>query len=262
MKQVKKYFSILSISVQNNFAYFSNFILGTGFFIFILFVMTQLWKAMYGQQSLIEGFSLAQVIWYLIITETIVLSRGNFHNEISNTIKSGDLAYLLIRPYSFIGYHFFSSFGETLPKLVAHLVVGLGVGLILTGEMVLDAHFPLVLVAILLGVLLNFGLYIAIALTAFWTEDNSAFFFVYSKLVFFIGGMLIPIDFLPDWLQGVSKVLPFGFITYWPARLAVNFEWQTYWRVLGVQALYIVAVLILANWVYQRGVKQVNVNGG
>lgn len=262
MKRFRKYASTLSISTQNHFAYFANFVIGTAFFVFILFVMAQLWKAIYTDRAMIEGFSLVQVIWYLIMTETVVLSRSHFHLEINNTIKSGEISYLLIRPYNFLGYHLFNSLGEILPKLAAHLLIGVPVGLILTGTLGLDSHFPFVVVSILLGVVLNFFFYMALALTAFWTEDNTAFFFIYSKLVFVIGGMLIPIDFLPVWLQGVSKVLPFVYVTYWPARLAVSFDWVLYGRVLAGQAVYILAAFILAGWIYRRGVKQVNVNGG
>lgn len=262
MKRFKKYISILRISVENHFAYFANFIIGTAFFVFILFVMAQLWKAIYMDRALIEGFSLIQVIWYLIMTETVVLSRSNFHTEINNTIKSGDISYLLIRPYNFLGYYLFNSLGEIIPKLAAHLLIGILVGLTLTGTMGLDVHFPLVVVSILLGVVLNFFFYMALALTAFWTEDNTAFFFIYSKLVFVIGGMLIPIDFLPGWLQGVSKALPFVYVTYWPARLAVSFDWALYGRVLAGQMAYVIAAFLLASWIYRRGVKQVNVNGG
>lgn len=262
MRRLKKYGTIFRTSVQNNFAYFGNFLLGTGFFIFILFVLAQLWRTIYQGKPAIEGFGFDQIIWYLCITETIVLSRSQFHTEINETIKSGDLAYLLIRPYSFVGYHLANSLGEILPKLVAHLGVGILVGSILTGTMGLGIAFPLVLLSILLGIILNFCMYMALALTAFWTEDNTAFFFIYSKLVFVIGGMLIPIDFLPAWMQGLSAVLPFGFVTYWPARLAVNFHWRVYGGVLLGQAVYIGLMLLLVNWIYQRGVKQVNVNGG
>ena len=258
----KKYISILSISVQNNFAYFSNLILGTGFFIFILFVMAQLWGAIYKDKTLIEGFRLTQVIWYLIITETIILSRSRFHLEINDFIKSGDLAYQLIRPFSFVGYHLSNSLGEVFPKLTAHLLVGLGLGVVLTGKMELSVYFPLALVTIILGILLNFLLYMAIALTAFWTEDNTAFFFIYSKMIFFLGGMLIPIDFFPGWLAELCRVLPFGFVTYWPARLAVNFQWAVFGQVLLSQAAYIGLGLLLVNWIYRQGVKQINVNGG
>lgn len=254
--------TIFSTSVQNHFAYFINLLLDTGFFIFILFVLAQLWGTIYRGKPVIEGFNFQQMIWYLVITETIVLSRSNFHHEINETIKSGDLAYLLIRPYSFVGYHLANSLGEILPKLTAHLGVGAVVGLTLTRTMGVDLHFPLVLIAILLGIVLNFCLYMAIALTAFWTEDNTAFFFIYSKLVFVIGGMLIPIDFLPTWMRGMSWVSPFGFVTYWPARLAVHFDWTVYGGVLLGQVVYIGLALLLVNWIYQQGVKQVNVNGG
>lgn len=262
MKKIKKYFSIFKISIQNNFAYFSNFLLGTAFFIFILFVMTQLWKAIYLNKGLIEGFSLEMVVWYLIITETIVLSRSNFHTEINETIKSGELAYLLIRPYSFIGYHLFNSLGEIIPKLFAHITVGLLIGVLFTGEIGIDINFPLVFIAILMGITLNFFLYMSIALTAFWTEDNTAFFFIYSKIIFFIGGMMIPVDFLPDWLEKISKALPFVFVTYWPARLAVNFNWDIYKSILGLQLIYVFVTFLLTTIIFKLGVKKVNVNGG
>lgn len=43
------------------------------------------------------GFTLTDMIWYLAMIESIALSRA--HIQISEEVKSGDLAYALCKPY-------------------------------------------------------------------------------------------------------------------------------------------------------------------
>ncbi len=56
--------------------------------------------------------------------------------------------------------------------------------------------------------------------TAFWLRDAGSAWFLYQKLLFIMGGMLIPLEALPDWLHRVALVLPFRAMSYAPARLA------------------------------------------
>ena len=46
----------------------------------------------YGQQTVIDGFTLPQMIWYLVIAETIILSMVPFHRVLEKEIREGDIA--------------------------------------------------------------------------------------------------------------------------------------------------------------------------
>ena len=51
------------------------------------------------------GFSLRDIIWYLVITEIVALSTPRIAQTIDSEVRSGDVAYALARPYSYPAYH-------------------------------------------------------------------------------------------------------------------------------------------------------------
>lgn len=72
----------------------------------------------------------------------------------------------------------------------------------------------------------------------------------------------MPIELFPRWLQGAAHYLPFAYVTYVPARLAVDFSFATFTRQFSIQVLYLVIYFVLAMNLYRKGAKNLNVNGG
>jgi ABC-2 type transport system permease protein len=230
-----------------------------------MFIYMMLWRNIYGQKgSLVGGLSLSQMIWYLVITELVTLSRTDIHNQINEDVKSGNIAYLLTKPYNYIGYCFSYFIGEVGVKLLTNGIIGLTIGFLYAGSLknFSITNVPFILIAILLGCCINFFIYICIALTSFWFEENTAFFWIYSKLVFTLGGMLIPIELFPTWLQKISHYLPFAYVTYVPARLTVDFSYTNFFSKVSIQILYLFLFAGLAVLMYRKGAKNLNVNGG
>ena len=116
--------------------------------------------------------------------------------------------------------------------------------------------------AILGAWILHFCVTAMIGLSAFLVEDVSAFMWIYQKLAFMFGGMLIPLDFYPQWLQVIAKALPFSSITYGPARLFVTPTTELFINVMTLQIIWIVILALLLTFAYRRGVTYLTVNGG
>jgi ABC-2 type transport system permease protein len=55
-----------------------------------------------------------------------------------------------------------------------------------------------------LAVAANLAAQHALAGTAFWLSDAKATWFLYQKLVFLLGGMLLPLQLFPAWLERVA----------------------------------------------------------
>lgn len=265
MKRLSKYLHIFKISLSNNLVYVANLITRNFFFVFIVFIMLLLWKNIYGEKGeLIAGFSIKQMIWYLIVTELVTLSRSNVFTEVSEDVKKGNIAYLINKPYNYVFYCFSNSLGDITTRLATNMLVGLTIGLLYVGPLV-DfnfIHLPFVIISLILGVFINFFIYINLALTAFWMEENTAFTWIYSKLVFTLGGMLIPLEMFPDWLEKIARNLPFAYVTYGPAKLAVNFNYNEFYQIITYQLCYLLLFMIISMAVYGRGVRALNVNGG
>ena len=88
------------------------------------------------------------------------------------------------------------------------------------------------------------------------------FRWIYQKMIFTLGGMLLPLDFFPETIAKVSRYLPFAFVTYGPAKLFVDFEMGEVLSLYGGQIVYLLLGILLCFTVYRKGVSQLNVNGG
>src|SRR5690349_21121320 len=76
-----KYWAIFQVSLRNSVAYVAEALSRLVFLGLILFILAQLWEAVYstnGGQKL-AGFSLNEILWYLTLTEVFTTTRPAFH---------------------------------------------------------------------------------------------------------------------------------------------------------------------------------------
>lgn len=263
MRHLKKYLAVAKISLSSSFAYTKPMITNILFYFMIIYVFLMLWKVIYSSGNGIPGYSLTQMVWYLIVTEMIWTIKGVNFEDINDEIKSGSIAYLINKPYSYVLYLIANSVGEFGAKFIVSIISGIVMGFLYVGplgEFKIE-YLPFILVSILLAVLLNFFILIPLALSAFWTEENSPFRWIYSKLTLILGVML-PVEFFPHWLQPIIKTLPFLYTTYGPAKLVVDFSYQKFIEIFIFQVIYLIIFIGITFAVYSKGVKKLNVNGG
>ncbi|MBN1934210.1 MAG: ABC-2 family transporter protein [Anaerolineae bacterium] len=260
-----KYLSVLKIDARQQLAYRGEFLMrGTMIAMFML-IFVALWNSVYAIQGAGEmaGFRLSQVIWYLAMTETVILSGSRIFVEISEAVKSGDLAYTLVRPYSYVGFQIAHSLGLSLPRLALNFGVATLVILPLVRCIETTwAGLAGFLVLALAGLLLDAMIAVLIGLGAFFIEDVLPIYWIYSKLLMSIGGMFLPLEMFPAWLRQISAVLPFQFIIYAPARTFVDFDLAFFLRALAGQGIYIVVVAVILSLVWRWGRRRVTVHGG
>ncbi len=121
---------------------------------------------------------------------------------------------------------------------------------------------PVVLLVTALAFVLDFCVLSIIALLAFFMEDVNSLLFIYHKIVFVLGGLLIPVDFLPDWLQAIARVLPFNLVVYAPAKLFVAWDGGQAVFSLGLQVVWIGILAGLLTVLYRYGTRRLTINGG
>ena len=245
----------------------------TVFLAVVMFVFVRLWRVTFESAAVtgngtmsgarIADMSLAQMIWYLVATETIIMSMLPIHRYIEKEIKDGDVAIRLNKPYSFLGYHWSVFIGESLLKAAILVLVGGAVALISVGR--IDFHWlaiPALLITFVMTATLNFMYGALIGLMAFWTEDVSGFYFIFDRLKWLLGGFLMPITLFPDWLQAATAWLPFSLMIFRPAKLAVDFNWAT-WADVSVRQLGLIVIMgLITQGVYRLGIRRLDVNGG
>ncbi|QGQ96019.1 ABC transporter permease [Paenibacillus psychroresistens] len=259
-----KYTSVGQITLRNHFAYVVDFLVRSIFLLIILYIFMQLWQVTFQGEgsSLIAGYSFKQMIWYLIFTESMTLACPSVCNKVEEEVKSGDVAYRLTRPVSYIGFHYMAFMSEVAVRFSINLTIGTVLGILVLGLPDFGYGWLAFFLVAAFGFTINFMLNMALALSAFWVEETRGLEFVYNKLLFTIGGMLMPLEIFPETMQRICHWLPFQTVLYFPAKTAVHYDGSKLLTMLGIQCIWLVIMGLVVVFIYSRGVKKLNVNGG
>lgn len=128
---MRKYFFIYKATLMESLQYIWNIVMGFVTFFLLIFMFLNLWQYIYSDSSqLIEGYSMSQMIWYVILTEIMWFGNRNtlLTNQISDDIKGGGIAYGLNKPYNYLYYMVARHFGDITLKLILFLGVGISLG--------------------------------------------------------------------------------------------------------------------------------------
>jgi ABC-2 type transport system permease protein len=232
-----------------------------GFYAIVVTVLGSLWRAAAeSNDGQVVGYTAAALTWYIIASEAVTVAIPiRLIENIGDDISSGAVATELLRPAPVLAVRMAATIGEALPRLGFCVVIGSALSLITVGGPPRPATLPLAAVSMVLAIACNLVGQHAFAAAAFWIRDAKSTWFLYQKLVFIIGGMLLPLEILPGWLERIAMALPFMTMAYAPARLvAGHFE---PWLLL-IQLAWLTALSLAAAAVFRSGERRLQVVGG
>ena len=265
MMALRKYTWIGLTAARSNLAYLSEVAARTVFLAVILYIFLRLWQVTYGDTGATQlgGLTLPQMLWYLVMTETLTLSAPRVAPEIDQDVRTGALAVQLIRPLSYPLARLWSTLGERLVRFGLNLVVGAAIALLLVGPIAFSAGgLLLFLLALPCAFTLDFLGQFLIGMGAFWLEDTSGLLLIYSRITMILGGMLIPLELFPQAVQPWLRALPFSSIIYGPARMFVHPDAAFLRDLIVRQGLAIVVLAGAVALVYRAGIRRIHANGG
>lgn len=230
----------------------------------ILFIFSRVWETVFARGA--HGLARAgktELIWYLAVTEWCVMSVPQVYLAIEADVRSGDIASRLVRPVSYLGAQLAEALGEAGLRLLVLGPTGAALAWALTGGWPHDPRglllaLPLGVLATVLAVLST----AAIGLSAFWIVDTSPIYWIWQKLAFVLGGLLLPLELYPDWLRALARCSPFPAMVWGPGRMAFGFA--------PAQALETLLELLLWGaligaglaWLSRRARARLTVSGG
>jgi ABC-2 type transport system permease protein len=263
---MRKYRYIYTATLMESLQYVMNILLGFITFFVILYVFINLWEYLYSDpKALISGYSLPQMIWYVILTEIMWFGIRNrtLTAQMSTDIKSGTIAYGINKPYHYVFYIISKYLGEITLQFLLFFSAGVILGLLFIGGIPqFDIRqLPFALLSFFLGIMINAAICLGIGSLSFWIEDSTPLRWIYDKMIIVIG-TLFPMELFPSWLQPVIKVSPIYVINYGPAKLMVDFSYAAAGKVILMQLVYMAGTAILLSIIFQKGVRKLNVNGG
>lgn len=265
---MNKYLSIYKTSFKQESKTIADSITAVISFVVIIYILKQLWDFIYGGNgggTLINGYTVNMMIWYMIMAEVLMYSvnaRGTTR-AFARDIQSGRIAYQLNKPYNYYAYQIFSNMGINMWKLIFLVPTGIVMGLIMLGPIpnFSFAYVVPLLVSLLLAVFLTCIIYGTVGLLSFWIEEATPFTWIIQKFQMLFG-LFFPPEFFPIWLQPIINYSPIYAMISGPCKLMANFSWELFLEVSISQVVYIVLFVGVGLFLYKLGTKKVNVHGG
>ncbi|GAA0585968.1 hypothetical protein HPO96_10815 [Kribbella sandramycini] len=221
------------------------------------------WRVLYAGHDEVAGIDRSTAVSYAVLAAAIqaVIMPWQF-SSLPFRVLRGQIGVDMMRPRSLISQNLAQAVGTMVGRLpigVAGLLTGLALGGVQPPRSA--AGLGLWVISMSLGIANILIVNLLVSMTAFWTLEIGGFMIVYRFATAFLSGALIPLWFMPGWLQPILGWLPFQAQMYAP--LSIWFGTRD--GVLGVLALqvgWVVVLFGLLQLVWRRAVHKVVVLGG
>ncbi len=220
-------------------------------YVVVLAIFSQLWRATPLDELVAPAPTAAGLLWYLAVTEWIVFAVGMPYREVEADIGSGQIVTAMLRPLPY-GLAMLAQWsGAVLYRLGALAIVGLVAGLGLSGTLALaPVMVPGLLLAGTLSAILILLCQLQLGLATLWLGSAAPLFWIWQKLAFVLGGLIIPLTLYPAPWRALAERTPFASMLFAPGslaldaapdRLATIILWQILWLAFLGAATILVA---------------------
>jgi ABC-2 type transport system permease protein len=225
-----------------------------------------IWSAVYRGGLSIAGYNLAQMITYVSVGWMIRSFYWNtIDQEMAYEVIEGKIAMDLIKPVSVQWMWISRAIGESAFRLgLLTLPTAVVVALVFPVQGPASReNFLLFLVAVLGSFFLMAAINFMIGTCAIPLKSILALIRAKYWLIELLSGLLIPMSFFPDRVQRVLAWLPFEHIAYTPLQIYLGkLDRVTALRALGIQWLWVIALLWLAHVWWERASRKITIHGG
>jgi ABC-2 type transport system permease protein len=230
------------------------------FFAVILGVFSSLWRAA-AEAGMRVAADPKSLVWYLAITEWIGLSAPLMHVEVQEAIRAGDIACRLGRPVSYIGASFAEGLGLIAVRSPLLGATAFGCAFVFTGQLPPVSALAWAVPFGLVGAALMTAMDIWIGLLAVWIDDVAPVYWVWQKLMFILGGLLLPIDLYPVFVQRAAALTPFPSMLAGPASFMLPTSVGAGDLARQLTIWFSVAA-VGSWWLFRRAMAVLTFNGG
>ncbi len=257
-----KYRSIFVLAVIHSLKNYKGLIGLNLFLITCLLIFAHLWKVAAAKIGAVHLHP-DQLLWYIALNEWVLIAIPDVQTDMEQDLRSGRLAYLLPRPISYLMATFCEGFGILCVNL---LTLGL-VAFLFTwwriGSFPFDGLSLVIILA--LGVLagsVGVIFQMLVGISAFWLQEVGPFSWIWEKLLFALGGLILPLSIYPVWIQKIAYCTPFPAILGQRSALAFDFSSGAVLHVIGALLIWGAIGMGVLSLLYRRGLRILNLEGG
>ena len=230
-----------------------------------IFIFWEIYRALYLGKEEIGGITMSMV------TTNFVLSIGldaAFYTDdffLPGKIWDGSIATELLRPVSFKGRMIAENLGNAFFKLLFCFVPSLLICVFTIG--MVPPHSVEMFGAFLLSIILGYGVLwsisFAVQMLAFWLVNIWSINTIKNVFINVLSGSMIPLWFMPEWMQGVLQFTPFSSIYFIPVQIYLGqLSYQEILPRCLIQLIWIGIIYEVGNVLWKKGQRKLVVQGG
>ena len=261
------FLSMLRTSLRQQLQYRTAMISGmfTQLMFGLIYIMVYMAYYEYGMGT--PGMTLAQAVGYTWLNQACLrmMSLSGL-NDVEDMMRDGRIAFELTRPAGLQRLWFARSMGKRLAPFFINVPLIMLIAFVMPENMrlVLDVHMlPLGVLSLILAVLVSASMTVILTETMFWTVSGEGINKLVPMIATVCSGSLLPLEFFPDVIRDVLRVMPFAAVSDAPLRILVGAaSTQAAWGAVALQLFWLVALTMLGHVLMQRGVRKCMVQGG
>lgn len=262
---LKPYLAFAKKSFLSKSAYRFDHFMGIVNTLLRIFIFWGIYRALYGERMEVDGVTMTMVTTSFILSMGLeaVFSVNDFY--LPEKIWSGSIANELLLPISFQGRMIADNLGKALFQLIFHFVPALLVAVLSIGisKPASPEMFGLFILSALLGYGILWSISFMVQMCAFWLINVWSIVTIKNVFVNVLSGSMIPLWFMPEWMQGVLKYTPFSSIYFTPVQIYLGeLSYESILEKCLIQMIWIAVIFAVGNILWTKGRKKLVVQGG
>jgi ABC-2 type transport system permease protein len=263
---MRLYFEVARKSFRRHLVYRTANLAGIAVNFFFTCLRVFIFTAVLAHRTKVSGFNVSQIVTYMCLTEALMMTAGAIGSwELMDSVMTGQVAMDLARPWDFFFYWLSRNLGRAV-----YFAAFRGIPLFVLSWVVFGMELPadwltamLFLISLCLAVVVSSALGFLVNFAAMWTTDARGVARIASTFMWFFSGMLLPPEFLPQWLRTVVWWLPFQAQIYAPTAVYLgSIGTLGRWQLLALQAIWTLVLVGAGRAVLAAGQRKLTVQGG
>jgi len=266
--QKNKYIQVAKVSLSQELAYKTSFIMGRLRSLLTIFLLFFLWDAVYRfGDNTVFGITRTQMLTYIfgvLMVKAVVASSKI--TSLSGEISTGNLTNYLLKPISIFKIYFARDMGLKSLNLILAFFEALLVYLILKPKLFIQTEFIYLILFFLflvMGILIYFFFLALVSMIPFWMPEQTwPPVFLFLTISELMSGALFPLDILPSFLRTLFYLTPFPYLLYVPLQVYLGrFGMGLIFQAVLVYGFWLGASYLLFSFGWKRGIKLYRAEG-
>ncbi len=263
---MRLYLELAKKSFQRQVAYRSATLAGFATNLFFGMLRAAVLIAVFGGRANLAGYSIDDAITYTGLTQALIGATALWGwYDMIRSIKSGEVASDLSKPFDYYGFWLAQDVGRSVYQLLAR-----GVTIMIAYALIFGISTPqsieqwaLTLLSVALAMLISFGWRFLVSTTAFWAGDAIGFVRMAYFLALFPSGFMVPLAFMPGWLQALCRATPFPAFVDTPVTIYLGHaRGGAAAGLIALQVAWLVVLVGLGRLIAEAGRRKLTIQGG